>query len=103
MLSKQNRTNGKSMNFSCRLAKDTFSIIEKEAELKNISINSLINSVLSRYVALDRHADDFELISLTKRAVKKIFSKMDDKTIEEIAEDVGGVVHKELVFSNLII
>ncbi len=86
------------MNFSCRLVKDTFSILEKEAEEKNISLNSLINNVLGRYVALDRHAKDIELISLTKRAVRKIFSQMDDKTIKEIADEVGGVVHRELVF-----
>jgi hypothetical protein len=97
-MSKYNGSNGKSMNFSCRLVKDTFSILEKEAESKNISLNSLINNVLGRYVALDRHAKDIELISLTKRAVRKIFSEMDDKTIKEIADEVGGVVHRELVF-----
>ena len=97
-MSKYNGSNGKSMNFSCRLAKDTFSILEKEAESKNVSVNSLINSVLGRYVALDRHAKDIELISLTKRAVRKIFSEMDDRTIKEISEEVGGVVHRELVF-----
>lgn len=97
-MSKYNGSNGKSMNFSCRLVKDTFSILEKEAESKNISLNSLINNVLGRYVALDRHAKDIELISLTKRAVRKIFSQMDDKTIKEIADEVGGVVHRELVF-----
>lgn len=97
-MSKSNNTNGKSVNFSCRLSKNTFSIIEKEAESKNISLNSLINNVLTRYVALDRHAQDIELISLTKRAVRKIFSEMDEKTVKEIAKEVGGVVHRELVF-----
>jgi predicted DNA-binding ribbon-helix-helix protein len=97
-MDKSNGSNNKSANFSCRLEKSTFSILEEEAESKNVSLNSLINSVLGHYVALDRHAKDIELISLTKRAIKKIFSDMDEKTIKELAREVGGVVHRELVF-----
>ena len=61
-------------------------------------MNSLINNILGRYASLERHAKDIELISLTKRAVRQIFSEMDDKSIEHLAAEVGGVVHKELVF-----
>jgi len=86
------------ITFSSRLYSDIFTVLEKEALAKNISINSLINSVLGKYVSLERHAKDIELVSLTKRAVRKIFSEMDDRTIEELAGEVGGVVHKELVF-----
>ena len=98
MANKSDDSNKKSTNFSCRLDKSTFSILEEEAKSKNVSLNSLINNVLAHYAALDRHAKDIELISLTKRAITKIFSNMDDKTIKELATDVGGVVHRELVF-----
>jgi len=96
-----NNHNGNGHNtvtFSSRLYSDIFAVLEKEALSKNISINSLINSILGRYVSLDRHAKEIELVSLTKRAVKQIFSEMDDKTIEQLADEVGGIVHKELVF-----
>lgn len=98
MANKSDDSNKKSTNFSCRLDTSTFSILEEEAKSKNVSLNSLINNVLAHYAALDRHAKDIELISLTKRAITKIFSNMDDKTIKELATDVGGVVHRELVF-----
>ena len=88
----------KSVTFSSRLYSDIFSVLEKEALSKNISINSLINNVLGRYVSLERHAKDLELISLTKRTVTQIFSEMDDETINKLASEVGGIVHKELVF-----
>ncbi len=84
--------------FSSRITKNVFTIIEKEAKLKNISTNSLINTILGKYVALERHANDIELVSLTKRSIIQIFSIMDEKTIEQIAKEVGGVVHRELVF-----
>ena len=86
------------VTFSSRLYADIFTVLEKEALSKNISINSLINNILGRYVSLERHAKDIELISLTKRAVKHIFSNMDDETVEQLASEVGGIVHKELVF-----
>jgi hypothetical protein len=86
------------VTFSSRLQADVFSVLEKEALTNNISMNSLINNILGRYTSLERHAKDIELISLTKRAVKQIFSVMDEKSIEHLAAEVGGVVHKELVF-----
>lgn len=98
MKNKSSGPKNKSENFSCRLEQSTFSILEEEAKSKKVSLNSLINNVLGHYVALGRHAKDIELISLTKRAIKKIFSDMDEKTIKELAKEVGGVVHRELVF-----
>ena len=86
------------VTFSSRLQSDVFSVLEKEALTNNISMNSLINNILGRYASLERHAKDIELISLTKRAVRQIFSEMDEKSIENLASEVGGVVHKELVF-----
>ena len=97
-MSKQNENAKGTVTFSSRLYTDIFAVLEKEALSKNLSINSLINSILGRYVSLERHAKDIELISLTKRTITQIFSKMDDKTIEQLANEVGGIVHKELVF-----
>ena len=97
-MSKQNENAQSTVTFSSRLYTDIFKVLEKEALSKNISINSLINSILGRYVSLERHAKDIELISLTKRTITQIFNKMDDETIEQLAKEVGGVVHKELVF-----
>ena len=98
-MSKKNQiSKNNSVTFSSRIHKDIFTILENEAVLKNISINSLVNNVLGKYTSLDRHADDIELISLTKRAVTSIFNDMDEKNIKKIATECGGVVHKELVF-----
>ncbi len=98
-MNKPNQTSkNNSTTFSSRIHNDIFTILEKEASSKNISVNSVLNNVLGKYASLDRHADALELISLTKRAVTSIFQNMDDKEIERIAADAGGVVHKELLF-----
>lgn len=86
------------VTFSSRIYKDVFTTIEKEAKSKNISTNSLINNILGKYVSLERYAQEIELVSLTKRSIIQIFSQMEEGTINQIAKDVGGVVHRELVF-----
>ena len=86
------------VNFSSRLNKEIFTVLEEEALSKNISVNSLVNNILGKYVSLDRHAQDIELISLTKRAVTNIFNEMDEDKIKKLSMEVGGVVHRELVF-----
>ncbi|MBL7015412.1 MAG: hypothetical protein ISR79_03495 [Nitrosopumilus sp.] len=95
-----NNNNSKkdTVNFSSRLNKDIFRVLDEEALSKNISMNSLVNNILGKYVSLDRHAQDIELISLTKRTVTNIFNGISDDKIKKIAAEVGGVVHRELVF-----
>ncbi len=98
MRKKNQESKNNTVTFSSRIHKDIFTILEKEALSKNISINSLINTILGKYVSLDRHANDIELISLTKRTVTSIFNGMDDKSVKQLATEVGGIVHRELVF-----
>lgn len=98
MAQKNPESKNGTVNFSSRLNKEVFSVLEDEASDKNISVNSLVNNILGKYVSLDRHAKDIELISLTKRSVTRIFSGMNDKDVQQLAEEVGGVVHRELVF-----
>ena len=91
-------SNNGTVNFSSRLNKEMFAVLEEEALSKNISVNSLVNNILGKYVSLDRHAQDIELISLTKRAVTNIFNGMDEEKLKKLSIEVGGVVHRELVF-----
>jgi len=86
------------VNFSSRLNKDFYKILENEAISNHISVNSLINNIIGKYVSLDRHAKEIELISLTKRTVTNIFQDMSEVKIKQLANDVGGIVHRELVF-----
>jgi len=95
---KEQGSKNDTVTFSSRIYKDVFTIIEKEAKSKNISTNSLINNILGKYVSLEKYAQDLGLVSLTKRSIVQIFSHMEEETIKQIAKDVGGVVHRELVF-----
>lgn len=94
----KSKTNNNSTTLSSRIESDIFVKLNDYADFKGISMNSLVNSVLKKYVTLEQFHDEIGLIPLTKRTLKKIFRTMDDGTIKKIAKDVGGTVPQELIY-----
>jgi len=89
------------VHLSCRIEKDVFDILSKDADEKGISLNSLVNSMAKKFVIWDIHSSDIHLVPLTKEVLEKIFDKLDDQTLQQIAKKIGGFVAKELVFLSL--
>jgi len=89
------------VHLSCRIEKDVFDILSKDADEKGISLNSLVNSMAKKFVTWDIHSSDIHLVSLTKEVLGKVFDKLDDQTLHQIAKNFGGFVTKELVFLSL--
>ena len=88
----------KSNNLSSRIDIETYAQLIDKANLKGISLNSLVNSILKRYLVWDQFSLEMGLVPITKRTLKKIFREMDDETIKKIAKDVGGTVPQELIY-----
>ena len=94
----RNETKNATVNLSCRLEKDVYDSLAKDANEKGISLNSLVNSMAKKFVEWDMHSADIHLVPLSKESLEKIFNKLDDKTMQQIAKNVGGVVTRELVY-----
>lgn len=75
-----------------------YNSLVSDANSKGISTNSLINSIIKRHLIWDRFAEEMGLIPLTKRTVKKIFKKLEEEEIKQIAREVGGTVPQELIY-----
>lgn len=90
--------NNRSVNFSCRMNHEIYNSLIRDAELKGISINSLVNSVIKKHLFWDRFAEEIGLVPLTKDTLKKIFDTMADEDIKTIAKEVGGTVPQELIY-----
>ena len=88
----------KSSTLSSRIDLDVYKKLAETAEIKGISINSLVNSIFKRFLIWDQFYDDMGMVPLTKRTLKKIFRTMDDEMIKKIAHDVGGTVPQELIY-----
>jgi len=89
------------VHLSCRIEKDTYEILSKSADEKGISLNSLVNSMAKKFVIWDIHSSDIHLVPLSKEVLEKIFGKLDDQTLKQIAKNIGGFVTKELIFLSL--
>ena len=90
--------NHNSSTLSSRIDKDVFEKLTNYANSTGISMNSLVNSILKKFIVLEQFHDDIGLVPMTKRTLKKIFRTMDDETIKKIANDVGGTVPQELIY-----
>ncbi len=89
------------VHLSCRIEKDVFDILSKDADEKGISLNSLVNSMAKKFISWDIHSSDIHLVPLTKEVLGKLFDKLDDQSLQQIAKNIGGFVTKELVFLSL--
>ena len=91
--------NGKnSVNLSCRLEKTIYDELLMDAKKKGISLNSLMSSIAKHHITWKRYADEIGFVPITKRMIGKIFKHLDEKSIEKIANELGGTVPKELLF-----
>ncbi len=68
------------------------------AHEKGISLNSLVNSMAKNFINWEIHSSDFRLVPISKESLEKIFDKLDDQTIQQIAKNIGGTVTRELIF-----
>ena len=94
----QEKKISKSVTTSCRLDKEVFDALNDEAKDKGLSLNSLIHSMLKKQIGWQRFSGDLGFVPLTKRTLRDIFNSLSDEKIEEISQNVGGIVPKELFF-----
>jgi len=86
------------INLSCRIDKDVYEVLSKNANEKGISLNSLVNSMAKQFISWEIHSSNIHLVPLSKEALEKIFNALDDQTIQQVAKKIGGDVIRELVF-----
>ena len=97
LISKEQKKN-LTVNLSCRIDKNVYDTLSKDAHEKGISINSLVNSMAKNFINWEIHSSNLRLVSLSKETLEEIFDNLDDQTIQQIAKKVGGTVTRELVF-----
>jgi len=94
-----NVVNGnKTTNISCRIEKLVYDKLSLEAKNKGISVNSLVSSIFKHHITWQKFSNELGLVPMTKPLLKIIFEQLDDKTIELVATEFGGVVPKGLLY-----
>lgn len=79
----------KSVVRSLRLDEDIDKSLHKYALQEGISVNSLVNRALRRYVVWDVNASRFGFVSLAGASLTKIMTYLSDDEVRELAQWVG--------------
>lgn len=103
-MDKSDKKSNKTVNMSCRIGTTEYELLQKYSEDIGSSLNSVVNSIIKRYLAWEKNTNEIGFIPLSRRTVARIFENLDDKTIEKIAKEIGQTIPKELtllMFNNL--
>jgi hypothetical protein len=73
-----------------RLPENVDQVLVSEAESRDLSPNALSSSIMTKFAEWDRFASRFHFISLTSDLVKGFLDLVDDKKLENLAEDRGS-------------
>lgn len=73
-----------------RLNQELDSILQDDAELSDLTVNGLINRIMTKYVEWDRYTQRFGFVSFARQTFKSILEEVDDCKVEQIATDTAN-------------
>lgn len=89
----------KTTTMTFRLDENILRVLRSESDRNQITLNSLVNQLLKRYVEWDMFEPKVGLIPIAKPIVVTLFSKMSKEDISSMAKDIGkDVVHDIALF-----
>ncbi|HET6588930.1 MAG TPA: hypothetical protein VFG45_02075 [Candidatus Nitrosocosmicus sp.] len=89
----------KTATMTFRLDEHVLKVLRNESERNQITLNSLVNQLLKRYVEWDMFEPKVGMIPIAKPIVVQLFSKMTKEDIENMAKEIGkDVVHDIALF-----
>lgn len=77
-----------------RLPNNILEKLKKEAERKDIPLNSVITKILSKNIMYDMEFNSIPTITMSNVLFSKIMDSVDDTTLEKIAEEGPDVIKK---------
>lgn len=98
-MEKQKRPKEKNdtITLSCRIDGTLHDLLVKDSKGQGISLNSLINSILKRYISWERYAAEIGFVPLARDTVRLIFDELDDQKLHHIANHLGRTIPRELI------
>lgn len=82
----------KTRTVSFRIPEDIINEIEKEAKIKLISTNALINHILTQYVLWDKYEDKIKMFRVPEESLQHIFLHLDEVRRGEAIDIVFNII-----------
>ncbi|MGI0047150.1 MAG: hypothetical protein ACREBB_08190 [Nitrosotalea sp.] len=92
-------TGEKNKTVTFRIDKGVLDKIKSHASFERITLNALVNQLLAHAVDWDIAASKSGWVPVPKALLMSWFDKLDDKTIQSIAEEKGKLVSKDMLFA----
>jgi hypothetical protein len=85
------------VGLSCRFDRTVYESLYRDSKTVGISLNSLITSIIRKYMSWDKYAEELGFIPLPKDAVRMVFENVDDNRIREIGSYVGATLSRDMI------
>lgn len=89
----------KNKTVTFRIEKNVLDKIKSHAAFERITLNALVNQLLAHAVDWDIVASKSGWVPVPKALLMAWFDSLDDKTIQNIAEEKGRLVSKDMLFA----
>lgn len=91
----------KSKTVTLRIDEDILNELYDEADIDSISLNSLVNSVLKRYVEWNKFDDKASMIPVASPVLKDLFNSLSkDKVINLAKDKAKDAIYNVILFMN---
>src|SRR5688500_20125763 len=88
----------KTSTFTLRIDENIIKSLQKESELHDISLNTLINKILTRYIEWDSYAPKVGMIPMAKPVIASLFSMMDEEEIVVLVSNFRKNVVQDIAY-----
>ena len=92
------RDKRKTSTFTLRIDEDIIKSLQNESELNDISLNTLINKILKRYVEWDLYAYKVGMIPMSKPIITSLFNMMNEEEILDLVSNFGKNVVQDIAY-----
>jgi hypothetical protein len=97
MLPADSERKGETESLSFRLDRDDLDDLRDLAKSRKTSLNSLVAQIIDRYLRLWVYDRSFGFFPVSKKTIRLAFSKLTKEEIEQVANESGATIHKEII------
>jgi hypothetical protein len=87
----------KFVHSSIRIEEQVLKTLQREAQRRGVSFNNLVNKTLKNYVTSEMYFEQLGFILVSKDFLRKTFSRLNERDIEEFGRELGLTVAKEYI------
>jgi hypothetical protein len=81
-----------------RIPEDIIEALEREARSRDVPVSNLLNKILKNYLQADIHSEKSGYILTSKDFYRRMFSTVDEKSVEEYGRQLGFAIADEYTY-----